>query len=49
MHPVAFALKFNLDYVTIHPFYDGNGRTSRILTNLILISNGYPPPLYQEK
>jgi len=43
LHPVQIALKFNLDYITIHPFYDGNGRTSRILTNLILISYGYPP------
>jgi len=48
MHPVALALQFNLDYVTIHPFYDGNGRTSRILTNLILISYGYPPLYIKE-
>jgi Fic family protein len=37
------AFEFHLRYVTIHPFYDGNGRTSRILTNLILIMFGYPP------
>ena len=42
-HPVQIALDFHLEYVTIHPFYDGNGRTARILTNLILIANGYPP------
>ena len=48
LHPVELALKFNLDYVTIHPFYDGNGRTSRILTNLILISYGYPPLYIKE-
>jgi Fic family protein len=42
-HPVELALQFHLDYVTIHPFYDGNGRTARILTNLLLISCGYPP------
>ena len=48
MHPVELALKFNLDYVSIHPFYDGNGRTSRILTNLILISYGYPPLYIKE-
>jgi len=42
-HPVEVALQFHLDYVTIHPFYDGNGRTARLLTNLILISFGYPP------
>jgi Fic family protein len=42
-HPVLLALKFHLDYLRIHPFYDGNGRTARILSNLILISYGYPP------
>jgi Fic family protein len=42
-HPVDIALQFHLDYVLIHPFYDGNGRTARILTNLLLISFGYPP------
>ena len=43
MHPAILAFEFHLRYVTIHPFYDGNGRTSRILMNLILISLGYPP------
>ncbi len=43
IHPVQLAFQFHLDYITIHPFYDGNGRTARILTNLILISYGYPP------
>jgi Fic family protein len=43
IHPVSLALKFHLDYLNIHPFYDGNGRTARILSNLILISYGFPP------
>jgi len=30
-------------FVHIHPFIDGNGRTARLLMNLILIQNGYPP------
>jgi Fic family protein len=42
-HPIDVALQFHLDYVLIHPFYDGNGRTARILTNLLLISFGFPP------
>lgn len=43
LHPLTLAFKFHIDYLTIHPFYDGNGRTARILTNLILVSYGYPP------
>lgn len=42
-HPIDVALAFHLEYLEIHPFYDGNGRTARILTNLILISLGYTP------
>lgn len=42
-HPLDIAFDFHLEYLKIHPFYDGNGRTARILTNLILISLGYPP------
>lgn len=48
LHPVALAFQFHLDYLTIHPFYDGNGRTARILTNLILISYGYSPIYLKE-
>lgn len=43
VHPVLLALKFHIEYLIIHPFYDGNGRTARILSNLILISYGLPP------
>jgi Fic family protein len=47
-HPALLAFKFHLDYLTIHPFYDGNGRTARILSNLILISYGFPPLYIKE-
>jgi Fic family protein len=31
------------EFVKIHPFIDGNGRTSRLLLNFELMKNGYPP------
>lgn len=41
-HPVHIAALAHLELVTIHPFVDGNGRTARLLMNLILLLNGYP-------
>jgi len=41
-HPVKKAADAHLKLVTIHPFIDGNGRTARLLMNLILLQNGYP-------
>jgi Fic family protein len=37
------AFRAHHDLVDIHPFNDGNGRTARLLMNLILIRGGYPP------
>ena len=48
LHPAMLAFRFHLEYIVIHPFYDGNGRTCRILTNLILISYGFPPLYIKE-
>lgn len=42
LHPVELAALFHFKYVYIHPFIDGNGRTARLLINLILLRNGYP-------
>ncbi|MDR1039539.1 MAG: Fic family protein [Deltaproteobacteria bacterium] len=40
-HPVLLAAYAHLRFVQIHPFIDGNGRTSRLLMNLILVNQGY--------
>lgn len=40
--PIGLATFFHHKLVYIHPFLDGNGRTARLLMNVILMSNGYP-------
>jgi Fic family protein len=42
-HPVALAAMAHHRLVSIHPFVDGNGRTARLVMNLILMRAGYPP------
>ena len=37
------AFTAHLRLVAMHPFNDGNGRTARLVMNLILIRGGYPP------
>jgi len=41
IHPVILAAEMHERLVTIHPFVDGNGRTARLVMNLILLQNGY--------
>ena len=43
LHPVERAARVHIDIVRIHPFIDGNGRTARLLLNLELMKEGYPP------
>ena len=40
-HPLILIANFIFEYLAIHPFQDGNGRTSRLLTNLMLLQSGY--------
>jgi Fic family protein len=40
-HPLLLIANFIFEYLAIHPFQDGNGRTSRLLTNLMLLQHGY--------
>ena len=42
LHPVELSAEMHERLVTIHPFIDGNGRTARLLMNLILLQNGFP-------
>ncbi|WP_395044963.1 Fic family protein [Flavobacterium sp.] len=41
LHPIILAAEMHERLVTIHPFIDGNGRTSRLVMNLILLQNGF--------
>lgn len=41
LHPVIMAAEMHERLVSIHPFIDGNGRTSRLIMNFILLKNGY--------
>jgi Fic family protein len=43
IHPVILATLFHHEFTAIHPFDDGNGRMGRLLLNLMLLQNGYPP------
>ncbi|WII29832.1 Fic family protein [Ligilactobacillus salivarius] len=42
LHPVIYAANLHQKFVVIHPFSDGNGRTARLLMNLVLIQADYP-------
>lgn len=40
-HPLLVISAFLVEFLQIHPFQDGNGRLSRVLTNLLLLKEGY--------
>jgi len=42
LHPVEFAARVHADFVNIHPFKDGNGRTARLIMNFELMRAGFP-------
>ncbi len=44
-HPIVEAAVAHFELVHTHPFVDGNGRTARLLMNLVLIKNGYFPTI----
>jgi Fic family protein len=49
MHPIQFAAEAHYELVSIPPFVDGNGRTARLLMNLILMMHGYPPAIIRKR
>jgi Fic family protein len=47
-HPIIKAALLHGEFVKIHPFIDGNGRTSRLLMNYVLMMNGYQPVIIKK-
>lgn len=41
VHPLIKIASFVYDFLSIHPFQDGNGRLSRLVSTLLLLKNGY--------
>lgn len=48
-HPIIQAALLHGELVKIHPFTDGNGRTSRLLMNLVLMNSGYNPVIIKKE
>jgi Fic family protein len=48
-HPLIIASEAHMRFVSIHPFIDGNGRTARLIMNLILLQHGFTPVIIKNK
>ncbi|MGF7186809.1 Fic family protein [Desulfitispora alkaliphila] len=49
LHVMERSSLLHIEFVKIHPFVDGNGRTARLLLNLELMKNGYPPSIIKKE
>ena len=49
LHPLELAAESHYRLVTIHPFVDGNGRTARLLMNMVLLMSGYPAAIIRKR
>ncbi|MEA1961420.1 MAG: Fic family protein [Bacillota bacterium] len=48
-HPIERAAMLHGEFVKIHPFVDGNGRTARLLLNFALMKAGFPPVIIKKE
>jgi Fic family protein len=48
LHPLALAALFHHRFSAIHPFDDGNGRMARLISNLLLMQDGFPPVIIRQ-
>jgi len=48
-HPLVVSALLHGEFVKIHPFVDGNGRTARLLMNFIAMKNGFPPLIIRKE
>ncbi len=49
LHPIELAAYTHAEFVRVHPFVDGNGRTARLLMNYQLMSGGYLPVIVKKE
>ncbi len=49
LHPVERSALLHIEFVKIHPFVDGNGRTARLIHNLELMKQNFPPIIIKKE